>query len=100
MQQPDGLDDDGVHASSRLLMLGVPASFTKADLLKVIPEKAVVDKLVAQWFNSSNPILRKSMVTMLRYCLKVLIVSSYHSLPNISRRGKGVDDHNRTCSTC
>ena len=99
MQQSEEVDDDGRDTSSRLMM-GVPTAFTKADLLNAMPEKSVVDSLVAQWFNSSNPILRKSMDLMLRYCLEVLIVSSHHSLSNISRRGAGINDHTKNCSTC
>ncbi|KAF2397331.1 hypothetical protein EJ06DRAFT_481729 [Trichodelitschia bisporula] len=57
-------DDDDEHEPDpeaetpdtlQLLMLGVPASVTRADLLREIPAKSVCDTLLWHWFNSNDP---------------------------------------------
>ena len=41
-------------------MLEISTTLTKAELLSAVPQKSVVDSLVALWFNSSDPLLRES----------------------------------------
>ena len=42
------------------MMLGHARALNKAQLIDAMPEKPVVDRLMYEWFNSSDPFLRES----------------------------------------
>ena len=57
----DNVDEPFAYSSATDLdmMVGYSRVQTKAQLLDAMPERAVVDRLIAEWFNSADPFLRE-----------------------------------------
>lgn len=56
---PESVDKTSFNADH--IMLGLPAPKTKDDLLNMLPDKAVMDRLIVRYFSSYSPSQRMSL---------------------------------------
>lgn len=55
--EDSGDEDEGLDSASTFGLLGISAFITREYLLECIPARPVADRLLWQWFNSSDPAL-------------------------------------------
>ena len=59
------------------LLLNSHPPATKEELLEVLPERGIVDRLVSRYFNSNSPALRE-LIDLLPFSRKVLLNTFRH----------------------